>query len=410
MTRRPVRIPLRRPLLELAEESYRNTGLRRYQPLEPRDRRLSALHRARAAPQPPLRPPRRRTLVPVASRRHRAPASSRRDGRGPQRRHNHRRRGRHRAPARRRQQGHHRGRHPRRRPQRLRGRLEPRQTVLHGGSPRPRRSPTSKPSPASSGKSSPSASRSAKSPGVSVSVAPFIPKPGTPFQWEPMASREYLEDARGILMRAFRGSPAKVSVHEIDRSFLEGALARGGRDLCAVMEKAADLGCRLDAWDEYFDYSKWQAGLRLRRPRPRGIRRAAASPSTSRSPGRTSPQASATRSSSASATMPSKRSSPPTAAKPAAAPAASPPRTATAPDSSLSASIRRYESPRLPARRRGTGRRERPDDVGRRRCRVNDLPVRAGPRPSPSLPKETPSLCRFTARVPPFVCEGAVRL
>jgi radical SAM superfamily enzyme YgiQ (UPF0313 family) len=107
-----------------------------------------------------------------------------------------------------------------------------------------------------------------KSPGVSVSVAPFIPKPGTPFQWEPMASREYLQDARDMLRGAFRGTPAKVSFHDINRSFLEGALARGGRDLCSVLEKAADLGCRLDAWDEYFDYSKWQqafasAGLDL---------------------------------------------------------------------------------------------------------------------------------------------------
>jgi len=104
--------------------------------------------------------------------------------------------------------------------------------------------------------------------GVSLSVAPFVPKPGTPFQWEPMASRAYLEEARELLFRRLRGGSVKVSFHNIDRSLLEGALSRGGRELGHVIDKAADLGCFLDAWDEVFDYSKWleafaSAGLNL---------------------------------------------------------------------------------------------------------------------------------------------------
>jgi radical SAM superfamily enzyme YgiQ (UPF0313 family) len=105
--------------------------------------------------------------------------------------------------------------------------------------------------------------------GVNCSVAPLVPKPDTPFQWEPMASRAYLEEARNVLFAGLRRNACvKVSVHNLDRSFLEGALARGGREIGPVLEKAADLGCRLDAWDENFDYAKWKeafqsAGLDL---------------------------------------------------------------------------------------------------------------------------------------------------
>ncbi len=94
-------------------------------------------------------------------------------------------------------------------------------------------------------------------PQVNCSISPFIPKPGTPFQWEPMASREYLEAARSLLFDRLRRTGIKASFHNLNRSILEAALARAGREIAPVLDKAADLGCSLDAWDEFFDYSKW---------------------------------------------------------------------------------------------------------------------------------------------------------
>jgi len=107
-----------------------------------------------------------------------------------------------------------------------------------------------------------------RNPQVTCSIAPFVPKPGTPFQWEPMASCDYVESARKLLFERLRGRQVKLDFHNVDRSFLEGALARGGRELCAVLERAADSGCSLDAWDDAFDYAKWRdafasAGLDL---------------------------------------------------------------------------------------------------------------------------------------------------
>ena len=96
---------------------------------------------------------------------------------------------------------------------------------------------------------------------VNCSVAPFIPKPGTPFQWEPMRERAYLEEARRLLNARLRGAPVKIAFHNIDRSIVEAALARGGREVGRVLERAADAGCFLDAWDEAFDFARWRTAF-----------------------------------------------------------------------------------------------------------------------------------------------------
>jgi len=97
-----------------------------------------------------------------------------------------------------------------------------------------------------------------RAPQVNISVAPFVPKPGTPFQWEPMAPRAYLESARAALFARLRRSSVKLSFHDVNRSIVEGALARGGREIGPALAHAADLGCRLDAWDEAFEFSRWR--------------------------------------------------------------------------------------------------------------------------------------------------------
>ncbi len=100
--------------------------------------------------------------------------------------------------------------------------------------------------------------KAGRQPQVGVSVAPFIPKPGTPFQWNPMAPRQQLEDARETLSQRLRGLPVKLSFHNIDRSIVEAALARGGLEVQGALAAAADMGARLDAWDEGFDFARWR--------------------------------------------------------------------------------------------------------------------------------------------------------
>lgn len=97
---------------------------------------------------------------------------------------------------------------------------------------------------------------------VSVSVANFVPKPFTPFQWAPQDSPE--EFARKHMYLLNRIRPIKgVTLHYHDSfvSTLEAVLARGDRRLCAVLKRAFELGCSFDSWSEHFNEEAWKQAL-----------------------------------------------------------------------------------------------------------------------------------------------------
>ena len=97
----------------------------------------------------------------------------------------------------------------------------------------------------------------ARQPQVTLSVACFIPKPHTPFQWEKQITpEEYLRRCR-LLKSHLYSKSIEYNYHGPDLSRLEAVFARGDRRLGAVIEAAVNHGARLDGWDEYFDYSKW---------------------------------------------------------------------------------------------------------------------------------------------------------
>lgn len=92
---------------------------------------------------------------------------------------------------------------------------------------------------------------------VTASVSNFVPKPHTPYQWNGMQTREYFEWAHRYLRNRVRMRSVKVKCHGIDRSLLEGILTRGDRRIAFAIEEAWKRGCRLDAWDEYFNPQLW---------------------------------------------------------------------------------------------------------------------------------------------------------
>ncbi len=96
-----------------------------------------------------------------------------------------------------------------------------------------------------------------KSPSVTISVANFVPKPFTPFQFEPQISREEMLRRQALLKENIKSRKITFNYHENRTSFLEGVFARGDRRLCAVIEQAYKSGCKFDSWDEYFDLEKW---------------------------------------------------------------------------------------------------------------------------------------------------------
>jgi radical SAM family uncharacterized protein len=96
---------------------------------------------------------------------------------------------------------------------------------------------------------------------VNMSVAGFVPKPHTPFQRAAMATKERLEQIHPLLRQQIRTRAVSLNVHRADRSFLEGVFARGDRRLGKLILKAHELGCRFDAWDETFNFTKWEAAF-----------------------------------------------------------------------------------------------------------------------------------------------------
>jgi hypothetical protein len=93
---------------------------------------------------------------------------------------------------------------------------------------------------------------------VSVSVATFIPKPQTPFQWMPLLDEANLEERLALLRKSLRGKGIRFSWHDPQSSLLEAAISRGDRRLGRVIHRAWQLGARFDAWNEVFDMELWE--------------------------------------------------------------------------------------------------------------------------------------------------------
>lgn len=92
---------------------------------------------------------------------------------------------------------------------------------------------------------------------VSISVANFVPKPHTPFQFEPQITREEMMRRQQLLKDSIKSKKITFNYHENRTSFLEGVFARGDRKLGAVIESAYKKGCRFDGWDECFNLDAW---------------------------------------------------------------------------------------------------------------------------------------------------------
>jgi radical SAM family uncharacterized protein len=95
-------------------------------------------------------------------------------------------------------------------------------------------------------------------PKITVSVSSFVPKPQTPFQWEPQDSMKVLQEKQKYLGNRIKDKRINYNYHESELSFLEAVFAKGDRRLGAVLYEAWQLGCRFDGWSEHFRYDLWR--------------------------------------------------------------------------------------------------------------------------------------------------------
>lgn len=96
---------------------------------------------------------------------------------------------------------------------------------------------------------------------VTISAACFVPKPFTPFEFEPQDTLERFREKQEYLKSCIRSKKINFKYHAGDTSVLEAVLARGDRRLCNVVEGAWKRGATLDGWSEYFKQSRWDEAM-----------------------------------------------------------------------------------------------------------------------------------------------------
>ena len=96
---------------------------------------------------------------------------------------------------------------------------------------------------------------------ITVSTSCFVPKPHTPFQWEPQVDMDEYRRRVALLRENMRAKAITYNWHDADTSLIEAVLSRGDRRVGAVIEEVWKTGGRLDSWTEYFSFDRWMAAF-----------------------------------------------------------------------------------------------------------------------------------------------------
>lgn len=92
---------------------------------------------------------------------------------------------------------------------------------------------------------------------LGVSIGLFVPKPHTPFQWEPMLNPDTAHERFIWLKQQMLRPGIQIKWHDTRVSTVEGVWSRGDRRLARVLAQAYANGCRFDGWSDHFDYERW---------------------------------------------------------------------------------------------------------------------------------------------------------
>lgn len=98
---------------------------------------------------------------------------------------------------------------------------------------------------------------------VSVGISNFIPKCHTPFQWLGMQTMEVLQQKQDFLRQRLKRKNFEVDFQDPAMSFVEACMSRGDRRVGAVIKQAFDNGARFDAWTGVFDFELWKKAFTI---------------------------------------------------------------------------------------------------------------------------------------------------
>lgn len=92
---------------------------------------------------------------------------------------------------------------------------------------------------------------------VALSVAVFVPKSHTPFQWEGQLPLEETRRRQRVMLHAASDRAVRIAYHDAETSQVEGALSKMGRMGFELVLAAWRRGCRFDAWTDQFSFERW---------------------------------------------------------------------------------------------------------------------------------------------------------
>ncbi|MBW3658710.1 MAG: TIGR03960 family B12-binding radical SAM protein [Actinobacteria bacterium] len=97
---------------------------------------------------------------------------------------------------------------------------------------------------------------------VTTSVGGFVPKPHTPFQWVAQDTPEEIHRKLKLIRHAIKDhSGLKLRTNDPEEGVIEGLLGRGDRRVAAAVERAWELGARMDGWHEMPTLDTWMQAL-----------------------------------------------------------------------------------------------------------------------------------------------------
>jgi radical SAM family uncharacterized protein len=97
---------------------------------------------------------------------------------------------------------------------------------------------------------------------VSVSLAGFVPKAHTPFQWEAQLDRDSMRERGRWVKNSVKNRKINLTYHEPEQTYIEGVFARGDASLADAIEEAWRRGARFDGWTGCFNFERWMEVFR----------------------------------------------------------------------------------------------------------------------------------------------------
>lgn len=92
---------------------------------------------------------------------------------------------------------------------------------------------------------------------ITISTSCFIPKPFSPFQWEPQITMDEYIRRVNLLRASIKAKNVVYNWHDAETSLVEAILSRGDEKVADAIEKVWRDGGRLDAWSDFFSFERW---------------------------------------------------------------------------------------------------------------------------------------------------------